>query len=171
MNIVGVRGSSTRPGKFDDMLLVLQRNTRKEWEVYSYRITTDPGSYYLRNPLKVTGTAILVPDQYRTTYTIGKHKGYAALVQHKGAVKVWRDADKDLVLDWGEGTEYEGYYGINIHRSRKSGESSSVGKWSAGCQVFKNAGEFDEFMGLCADSAKKYGNGFTYTLLKQSDLV
>ena len=111
INIVGVRGENPRPGKFDDMLLAIQRNSRKEWEVYSYRITTDPGDYYLRNPMKVTGTAILVPDQYRTAYTIGKHKGYTALVQRKGAVKVWRDADKDLVLDWGEGTEYEGYYG------------------------------------------------------------
>lgn len=169
VNIVGVRSDNPRAGKFDDMLMVVQRNSRKEWEAYSYRITTDPGNYYLRNPMKVTGTAILVPNQYRSTYTIGKHKGYTALVQHKGAVKVWRDADKDTVLDWGDGPEYEGYYGINIHRSRRGGESSDVGKWSAGCQVFKNSGEYDEFIGLCQDSAKKYGNTFTYTLLEQAD--
>lgn len=93
VNIVGIRSDNHRAGKFDDTILVAQRNSRKEWEVYSYRVTTDPGSYYLKNPLNVEGTAILVPDQYRSTYLIGKHKGYKALVQQKGAVKVWRDSD------------------------------------------------------------------------------
>jgi len=169
VNIVGIRSANPRSGKFDDALLVIQRSASKQWEVYSYRVTTDPGTYYLKSPMNVKGTAILVPGQYRSAYEIGTHKTYDALIQRSGAVKVWRDADRDDVLDWDEGHIHEGYYGINIHRSKRGGESESVGRWSAGCQVFKNSGDFDEFMGLCERSSGKYGNKFTYTLIRQSD--
>jgi len=169
INIIGIRSEEARSNKFDDALIVVQRNRAKQWEIHSYRITTDPGTFYLQNPLKVTGTAILVPGQYRGVYQLGKHKGYDAVVQHAGEVKVWRDNNKDKILDWGVGAEHSGYYGINIHKSRAGGESSLIDRWSAGCQVFKNSGEFSEFLDLCAVSAKSYGNSFTYTLLEQSD--
>lgn len=171
VNIIGIRSDNPRAGKFDDTLLVIQRNSLQNWEVYSYQITTDPGAYYLQHPMNVSGTAILVPGQYRGAYKIGKHKGlYTALVQQGGKVKVWRDNNRDVILDWDSGLEHEGYYGINIHRSKKSGESSEVGRWSAGCQVFKNSGDFAEFMKLITRSAKVYGNRFTYTLIEQKDL-
>ena len=60
-----------------------------------------------------------------------------------------------------------GYFGINIHRSAKKGESTNVNKWSAGCQVFKNSLDYDIFICICEKSAEIYGNSFTYTLLEK----
>ena len=102
-------------------------------------------------------------------YQIGKHrKKYDALVQLGGKVKVWRDANKDDKLDR-SGTTYEGYYGINIHRAKSSGETSRVGPYSAGCQVFKRADDFYFLMETAKRSRQLYGNKFTYTLLEQGD--
>ncbi len=40
-----------------------------------------------------------------------------------------------------------------------------VDKFSAGCQVFANASDFEFFLELAEQHAKLYGNKFTYTLL------
>jgi hypothetical protein len=64
-----------------------------------------------------------------------------------------------------KGNEYEGTYGLNIHRAHASRTSTQVGKFSAGCQVFADPNEFDDFMILCRKSAELYGSRFTYTLI------
>ena len=58
----------------------------------------------------------------------------------------------------------------NIHRSNPYTESYVVNKWSAGCQVFKKVEDYEKFMDLCGESAKIYGNSFTYTLIDEKDL-
>ena len=80
VNIIGVRNSESRANRFDDMMIVVYRNGRKNWEVKSYQITTDPGLYWLKKPFYVAGTAILVPDQYRSAYNISKHVKSNAIV-------------------------------------------------------------------------------------------
>ena len=62
-------------------------------------------------------------------------------------------------------------FGINIHRSRKYGEADLVNSYSAGCQVFKNTNDFNDFMKLIQKSADKFGNAFTYTLINEGDLL
>ena len=64
----------------------------------------------------------------------------------------------------------EGYFGINIHRSNPYDQSYVINKWSAGCQVFKKIEDYNKFIQLCKDSAKIYGNGFTYTLITEKEL-
>ena len=85
-------------------------------------------------------------------------------------MKVWRDDDRDKILDMDDSTIQEGYYGINIHRAAAVGEMELVNGYSAGCQVFKAARDFNEFMALIKLSAKKYDNKFTYTLITEEDL-
>ena len=57
---------------------------------------------------------------------------------------------------------------VNIHKAGR--DSSQVDKWSAGCQVFKNEGDFNEFMTTIRTGAARFGNKFTYTLLERADL-
>jgi len=68
-------------------------------------------------------------------------------------------------LDFYNGREETGMFGINIHRARKNGETYSIDRYSAGCQVFKNANDFNFFMKMCEVHKKLYGNKFTYTLV------
>ena len=139
---------------------------------HQYSITTDPGKYWLENPINPKGTAILVPGQYPGTWKLGKHQGkYEALVQRK-PVKVWRDNNKDSIIDYpyAHAEVSEGYFGINIHRSNPYDKSYIVDKWSAGCQVFQAVDDYKEFMGLCKSSADLYGNSFSYTLVTEEEL-
>ncbi len=171
LNIIGVRRDNQGTNTFDDFLLVIYRE--EELMVNNlHSITTDPGKYWLLNPTNPKGTAILVPGQYRGAWQLGKHQGkYEALVQRK-PVKVYRDNNKDDVIDYNSMTTMinEGYFGINIHRSNPYDESYAINKWSAGCQVFKKVEDYNSFIETCKESAKIYGNSFTYTLIEEKDL-
>ena len=167
LNIIGVRTPSRIANSFDDEMHVCFKQNG-QWVEFVFPITTDPGTYYFENPMNVKGTAILVADQYRSVYKIDKHRGkYDALCQRNGKVRVYRDSNKDEILDHDPSTIDEGYFGINIHRSSPKGESKNVGVWSAGCQVFKNLCDYNLFMALCKKSAELYGDTFTYTLLEK----
>jgi len=169
VNIVGIRNSESKAIRFDDIMLVVYRNGRKNWEVKTYQITTDPGLYWLKKPFYIAGTAILVPDQYRSTYKIDFHNGkYEALCQRLDKVKVYRDPNKDDILDHVKESIVEGKFGINIHKAGPN--STRVEKWSAGCQVFARSSEFNDFMKLINKSADLYGNSFTYSLITDVDM-
>lgn len=169
VNIIGIRNMDGRVNKFDDILLTIYRNTHKRWLVDSYQITTDPGLYWLKKPMNVNGTAILCPDQYRGVYKIDKHRGkYDALCQRGGPLTVWRDSDRDSNHDMDDATKDTGYFGVNIHKAGRN--STQVDKWSAGCQVFKNDGDYKEFMTTIKLARDRFGNSFTYSLLEGTNL-
>jgi hypothetical protein len=163
LNIVGIRSNETTPNRFDDQLHVFYKTNSGDWVHHQYQITTDPGTFWLNNPLLPQGTAILSPAQYVGAYKLGLHRGqYTALVQVK-PVTVIRDYNRNNVLDFFNGTKDTGYHGINIHKA--TGTTPTVDKDSAGCQVFENLPDFEEFMNLCQQAAELYGNSFTYTLV------
>tara|TARA_R110000787_G_scaffold185864_1_gene297435 strand:- start:333 stop:926 length:594 start_codon:yes stop_codon:yes gene_type:complete len=169
LNIIGVRMGKKATNSFDDYLYVVYK-VDGNWEYREYRITTDAGAYWLKNPMNNKGTAILKPNQYRGAWSIGKHQGkYLSLVQSK-EVEVYRDNNKDMILDYSETTLDKGFFGINIHKSNPNKESYNVDKWSAGCQVFKKADDFDNFMDLCEAASFEWSNSFTYTLIESNDI-
>lgn len=170
LNIVGIRSPSTTIGHFDDRLIVAYRDDAGHQHADEYPITTDPGEYYTQTKLlNKAGAAILVPGQYKDSYKLGKHQGkYEALCQLGGKVKVWRDGNKDATLDRA-GSIDEGWFGINIHRAASSGTTAKVGRYSAGCQVFQRADDFNVFMAAVKKSVAIRGNQFTYTLLEEDD--
>lgn len=173
LNIFGVRSSNTTSNSFDDIVGVVYRCADGGMHLEYWQATTDPGTYWLQNPSRVEGTAILVPGQYRSTYKLDLHGGsYTALCQRAGTVKVYRDNNRDNVLDW-EGTEHEGYYGINIHRASSSNTSTQVNKWSAGCQVIANPDDFARLLELANKQIEYHPTWtkFTYTLLEEADLL
>ena len=134
-----------------------------------YTITTDPGTYWLQNPLSKLGTAVLKPGQYENCWKLGFHKtpSHKALVQI-GNVTVYRDNDKDVTAETSS-TEETGLFGINIHGSGK--KSILIGKWSAGCQVFNEWSKKEEFISICEEFKTERGNKFSYTLLNEIDLI
>ena len=83
LNIIGVRTSSRVANKFDDWLYVVYKDESDEWVQLKFQITTDPGTYWLENPSRVAGTAILVADQYRGSHKIGLHKNESECKSNK----------------------------------------------------------------------------------------
>ena len=166
LNIIGLRSARTLSNQFDDELHVFYMDDRGKWKDHIFPITTDPGTYWLKNPLAPQGTAILAEGQYKDAYGIAKHRGkYYALCQINGPVTVIRDYDRNAWLDFMNGTKQTGMFGINIHRARSVGKTKRIDDFSAGCQVFKHASDFVAFMALCEKHRQLYGNTFTYTLI------
>ena len=169
LNLIGIRAATPVPNSFDDRFFVLWKHNG-EWNKKSFPITTDPGTYWLMNPMMVQGTAILKEGQYLGLWKLGLHQGkYEALVQ-AGPCTVIRDANRDNRLDF-NGPEETGFFGINCHRATEWGASKTVDKWSAGCQVFADASDFAVFMALAKEAAKVWGDRFSYTLLNERDFV
>lgn len=166
VNIVGVRSADMTPDVFNDYISVCWKYLGR-WYNHVYECTTDPGLYYLNNPMNCKGTAILVPAQYKGAYMIGIHKTYEALRQKK-PMKYWRDNNRDNRYDM-SGKIYEEIGYTDIHRANDKKKSYVVGKFSAGCQVISDSRDFSEFMSICRKSAAIYGNSFTYTLLTEDD--
>jgi len=161
-NIIGVRSAQTGANSFDDEIHLVWKSNG--WQHNTYPCTCDPGTYWLENPTNVEGTAILMPGQY-PVYKWDLHRGkYETLCQRAGTVKVWRDADKDNVLDH-EGDPNEGWFGINIHHAGT--DSTRVDKWSAGCQVFKRLADWEEAVRIWKGTGAET---FTYTLIDDKDL-
>ena len=137
-----------------------------------WTITTDPGSYWLNHPENPFGTALLKPDQWVDCWSLGFHKGkpdHPALVQ-TGSITVYRDGDKDNTAEE-QGKEDTGLFGINIHRSNATGKTMVIYNWSAGCSVFQVKTDHDQLLSICNLYKAKVNNKFTYTLLRERELM
>ena len=174
LNIVGVRNSDTNgvvTNKFDDMV-TLTYEVGGVLKYHEFDATTDPGAHWEKNLLSKDGVAILVPNQYRGSHTIGMHQGkYEALKQQK-PVKVYRDKNMDGKYDMLAENIQEGIFGINIHKAGSRIEGSTqIDKWSAGCQVLSKESDFNKLMELAHKASALYGKSFTYTLIESKDIV
>lgn len=168
LNIIGLRTPDSDANAFNDRICVVYKD-EQGWVTRTWACTTDPGTYWREHPMNVDGTAILCEDQFRGSHKIGLHRGkYTALVQTGGRVRCYRDNNKDDILDMEPDSTTEGYYGINIHKA--GAHSTEVNKWSAGCQVFANEADFNDFMAIVKKSAATYGPQFTYTLVTAPSL-
>jgi len=169
LNIVGIRNSATGTkvtNVFDDAISVSYKENGV-WVYKEWVNTTDPGTKGVKEYHNAAGVARLVPGQYRGSHTLGLHQGkYEALKQQK-PVKVYRDANRDMNYD--ETKIQEGVFGINIHKA--GADSTYVENWSEGCQVFKKAADFEEFMTICRKAGAIHGKSFTYTLIESKDIV
>ncbi len=178
LNIVGVRNTEAKVDEFGCVIHVFWKFAGKVTHV-QWKATTYPGSRYLvERLLNPKGAAILVPGQYKDVYKLDLHGGrYRALCQRNGAVRVYRDGDRDREFDLRESSIMSGWFGINIHApvTVRAGMTSYVANRvyaaSAGCQVFQSLADFLEFRSLCDRAAKLWGNVFTYTLLQDRDLT
>ena len=142
------------------------------WAFVPWTGTTDPGAFYLKDPLNVKGTAILPEGQHRGLYGQGKHRGRYKCLKPVREVGVYRipkgftyaDIDKlsDLTLD-------VGWHGTNHHRAHDKVEVQKIGKYSAGCQVTLNIDEYGEMLHITDQGFKHWGKTLTYTILNIND--
>jgi hypothetical protein len=169
LNIIGIRNNNCTSYSFDDRIVVMWKY-KDQWNFNQYEATTDPGLYYLNHPISPLGTAILKEGQYLHCYCLGLHQGkYKALVQFM-PVTIIRDFNRDNYLDLTSGCEETGIFGINIHRANLSGKTINVNQWAAGCQVFADSAQFNNFITLCEKAEKYWGKTFSYTLINLHDL-
>lgn len=169
LNIVMVRSPQRVANRFDDSMLATYREKEgSPLTCLAAPMTTDPGTYWLKYPMRVEGTAILPPGQYRGAWKVGLHRGkYPALVQAE-PFRVYRDRNKDNNLDEGMLSEPDIYH-INIHHAGQA--STLVEKWSAGCPALAAIRKWSAFWKLVKASEALYGPQFTGTLLTQDELV
>ncbi|GAB5469449.1 MAG: hypothetical protein Kilf2KO_24790 [Rhodospirillales bacterium] len=172
LNIVGIRNNPSSAKTFDDTIVVFHQIVG-DWDVTYYPVTVDPSAKYLKKPVNSKGTAILKPGQYLSVYEINTHKqnqpgAHTALCQRLGEVTVYRDNNKNGELNFVN--PESGFFGINIHRGPKNGDYDSDNDiYSAGCQVFADRDQFEEFMLKCEKGRAAFGNSFSYTLLEGTD--
>jgi len=172
LNIVGIRTDTpVNQDKFDDKIAYFYYDDKGKLQGRVTIGTTDPSTYFLKNPMVSRGAAILKGGQYKDAYSLGIHRGkYRALVQTKPVV-VFRDNDRDGYTDFNNKTQ-SGLFGINIHRATKNKQNATIiGEDSAGCQVFQNEKDFVDMMKLAEKSAQIHGNKFTYTLIDERDYI
>lgn len=168
LNIVGIRADNPVVNKFNDLLVVFW-HYEGYWNVFQTQQTTLAGNSFLINPMNKKGCAILVPDQYRSTYKLDLHRGkYLALCQRKN-VSVYRDNNKDYIYDFEDSAIDTGMFGINIHRASAYQEVENVNRNSAGCQVIQDPNDFKFLINLFKQAQNQWGEWFTYTLIKESD--
>ncbi len=170
LNIVGYRSRFLGSNRFDDEIHVFYTNSQNKWVYHMFKATTDPGQYWLENPMHPQGTAFLKKGQYVDTYSLGLHRGtYQAMVE-RAPVKVIRNYERKGLFKWIEtGQETTGNFGINIHRARQEGTTKVIDHFSAGCLVFANANDFKGFLQLANEHRQRYGNKFTLTLVDFRD--
>lgn len=171
LNIVGIRTDNPiNQDKFDDKLAYFYYDDKGNLQGKVAIGTTDPSTYFLRNPMAPQGAAILKGGQYKDAYQLGTHRGkYRALVQRKDVV-VFRDNDRDGYTDFNNKIQ-TGLFGINIHKASTKSNIAFIGEDSAGCQVFQNEKDFNEMMKYAEKSAQTHGNRFTYTLIDERDYI
>lgn len=187
LNIVAVRCNYAAAGTFDDWITFWYKDTSENWVGHWWEGTTDPGLYWLGQPngSNPKGTAIVKPGQYPGLWKVGLHhkhdpaKAYKAFEQ-TGVVTVYRDRNRDAVLDLDPRSEESGVYGINMHASDSNPWDGTdadrtleaVGAWSAGCTVFARSSAFRQAVQLAEQStALGHGSTFTYTLVRASDVA
>lgn len=168
LNLIGIRNKDLQSNNFNDKFIVAYKVQGKEF-VHVFDCTTDPGIFYRENPANVLGTGWMKPGQYSGLWKVGMHQGkYRALVQNR-AVALYRDNDKDKLLELGN--VEVGINGVNCHHASATGKSINVDKWSAACQVIADIKDFEKLMSLVDLALPIHGSTFTYTLYDEVDLV
>lgn len=172
LNIVGIRSNETDGSDYDDHCYVFYKLPDGKWKLHIYTITTNPGNYYLQNPLPGTkGTAIMVPGQHLNLWAIGLHRQKQKAFVQVNPVPVYRDANRNSVLDFDPKTIEVGLFGINGHHG-SAHDVDIVGQFSAGCQVWRFNKPHQVMMEAAELLSRKYQyKYFTYTLLEQKDFA
>lgn len=164
-NLVGVRNPEGRKEDiWNDVLIFYYRPERK---LYLDLGTTDPGKYYIDNPMRRDGAAHLAEIFQKHIWSIGKHgrmgtRGrHTAFVQGGRAVSLWRDTNKDYKITQSD-VYIEVSYGNGINMHSTYNDTDSIGKSSAGCQVWKDMNSLQKIINICKDNGQEL---FSYLLM------
>lgn len=173
LNLYGIRMDDVLDNYFSDTLGCIY-NINGVAQQMNIPATTCPGLYgghAALNPRK-EGVAIMVPGHYPKLWKFVDDYttwlNYPFLWQ-VGKVKLWRDNNKDTVIDHVNEGEYGPGTGINCHRMSWNNVSGQpVNNWSEGCQGAEEP-EFKKLLEPLRKSTAIFGNVFSYTLLEKKD--
>lgn len=165
INIVYFRNSSIFTDKYTDTLYIAYKNGITE-TLFEAPCSTKAGSYYVKNPityLGVKGTAVMQEGQWKGAYQFIDNNSWlnTPYLKQIKPIKVWRDGLIDADID--EVNQQEGIFGIHCHTAGDI--RNLVYNWSAGCLVTPRA-KWLEALEIIRESAKRYGNTFTVTLIE-----
>lgn len=169
-NIIGIRSVSRTWDRFDDKMYVVVRDERGHWNIDTYDTTMDPGAFYARVKFaNRKGAGIIAPGQY-PVFVLEEYKNHGlALCQRRGPVNVYRDNDKDSIMEMDVSTLEQGH-GFHIHHVSQS-EADYVGRRSAGCTEFRYVSEWERFLELCKKvNYARPGHTFTYTVINDRQI-
>jgi len=181
LNIFGVRSPNRNQAidSFDDKLGCAYIDLNGKPAVKIWKATTDPGLTHMQRPTFQAaierGTAILCEGQYRAAYRVGYHGSgnwrHRALIQ-VGPVRIYRDKNRDTILDVDGVPITKGNFGINIHAASLWRAEGKIGLYSAGCQVIQEPKDYFDLMDLCKrQESMGLGSSFTYTLFLESEIA
>ena len=170
MNVFGVRSSNRIAGAFDDYLGVIYNTDLNEQELYVIACTLDAGAPWLLKPMDPGGAAGIVPGQYRNLWQLGTFKGTDALIQIN-PVKIYRDNNRDLTLDYSADRTTEGDYGIFLHEHFQFLEKAEeVKDSSAGCVVPERKSTHKKFINILKmQVTARLGNRYSFTVFDEKD--
>lgn len=176
LNIGAMRSKNSISDQFDDTGWCAYISAIDGSEnLFTFKMTTDPGKHWLQNPMNKDGTIIIVPGQYIEVYGQGLHNGEYDCFKQIAPINYVRDYNKDAKLDFDlyrnpESFKIRGFWdicGTNLHRASKIKNILNVGMYSAGCQVVQNIEDFNKLMGLQSTS-RVYGfKKWDYTLFEE----
>lgn len=158
IHIVGIRALKEIDDTFCDQLICFSPNQEPIQGVG----TTVPSRVYLIKPMNPKGSAIVKDGQYIDSHEVGLHNGYKALIQRR-PITVFRDSNRDAIINMNPGTEDTGLFNIDIHKY-VSWISRLLGNASAGCFVWQDINKFNSMMAICEISGQKY---FSLTVLNE----
>lgn len=177
VNLFGIR-RKTNADSFDDLLGCVW-HYKGQPNIIMASGTTDPGHAARKDPSNTKGVAILKEGHYKGCWQLdweGGRRQYPHLNQ-VGKVTVYRDNNKDTLLDLQTCPTESGFFGIEMHRENAKDlhDSTIVGRWSEGCQVWQSSIAYDAVMRVCRAqkdfyAGKSWSDKFSYTLLLESDL-
>ena len=133
LNVFGIRNAVRTTDTWDDVFGVFYTDSDGVHHVDRFVASTDPGGYYLQNPMTSFGTIVLEPGYHRGMWRLGTHTGYPAL-QQVGTITYRRDNDRDLVIESDGLLITSSGNGVNGHHGY---DAATVGRNSAGCQVMR----------------------------------
>lgn len=182
-NFWGIRSLDSKSNKFDDIGGVTFYESLNKPIVLAFPMTSDPGKYWLQNPLNKNGCAILIPGQYEESHALGVHgrsgpNPYKAFEQVNKMMYV-RDNDRNDTLDFSLYRDpvkrrihaFFDNIKSNIHRASALKIVQFVERYSAACQVYQNVKDFDKLIQVMEFSIRKgYPNRVTYTLFEENEV-
>lgn len=179
INFCGVRNNST-DNTFNDTLYIYWKEGDLFKGIRTSGFTTKPGKHWVQNSGNSKGVAIVKEGWHPDVWKHGVHNkssknGHNALIQTYGVttpITITRDKTQygqtgNYTLNIISNTQESGQFGVNMHRSGVP-KSNSVGKWSAGCQVFQFQSEFEEMLKMTNNATKSGQKTFSYFLTNKN---
>lgn len=142
------------PDRFNDLRMAITCDADGVPRATAWDGTTEPGRYYVENPMVPEGAARIAFGQYKSwgvgTHPDGKGGGHEALVQ-VDAITVFRDLDRDFRRAGDKA--FTGLFGVNQHWGYDL-PPGEVRNASAGCLVGRTRKGHMQFMAMVKADAR-----------------